>query len=83
MSGFDATHPRFLRPIDVARIRRNQNRIEVQRVLQIIRNVVVGAIVIVAAVWIYRHTQSNARFAVKQIEVLGAVHSSRADLDLQ
>ncbi len=80
MSGFDATHPRFLRPIDVARIRRNQNRIEVQRVLQIIRNVVVGAIVIVAAVWIYRHTQSNARFAVKQIEVVGAVHSSKADL---
>lgn len=81
MSGFDATHPRFLRPIDVARIRRNQNRIQVQRVLQIIRNVVLGAVVTVAAVWIYRHTQSNARFAVRHIEVTGAVHSAKADLE--
>ena len=81
MSGYDATHPRFLRPIDVARLRRNQNRIHVQRVLTIARNAVFAALLLVGGVWIYRHTQSDQRFAVKHIEVTGAKHTSREDLD--
>ena len=81
MSGFDATHPRFLRPIDVARLRRNQNRIHVQRVLGIIRNVVLFGVVALIALAIYRHTQSDARFAVRNIEVTGAVHTSQAELN--
>lgn len=80
MNGFDATQPRFLRPIDVARIRRNQNRIHVQRVLTIARNVVFTAVVVVSALWMYRHTQSNARFAVRTIEVSGATHTTKAEL---
>ena len=35
-----------------------------------------------AALWAYRHTQSNARFAVRTIEIDGAVHTPRAALDL-
>src|SRR5687768_15920288 len=77
----ESTHPRFLRPIDVARIRRNQNRIHVQRVLRIARNVTLALIAVVAGVWIYQRTQSDTRFAVKAIEVAGIVHSPRADLD--
>ena len=82
MSGFDSTHPRFLRPIDVARLRRNQNRIHVQRVLTVARNAALLALLVLFAVWIYRHTRSDARFAVQHIELLGAVHTTRADLDL-
>jgi cell division protein FtsQ len=33
-------------------------------------------------VWAYRHTQSNARFAVRTIEIDGAVHTPRQALDL-
>jgi cell division protein FtsQ len=82
MSSFDSTHPRFLRPIDVARIRRNQNRIHVQRVLGIARNVALGVLLVLLAIWLYRHARSHARFAVKNIEVIGAIHTTRTDLDL-
>ena len=81
MSGFDATHPRFLRPIDVARLRRNQNRIHVQRVLTVVRNVVLFAVVGLILLAIYRHTQSNSRFAVRNIEIAGAVHTSKTELN--
>ena len=79
-SGFDTTD-RFLRPIDVARIRRNANRIQVQKVLRIARNVAFGLVAVAAGTWIYRHTQSDGRFAVKSIEVVGAAHTSRGELD--
>src|SRR5687768_4303661 len=81
MSGMETTHPRFLRPIDVARIRRNQNRIHVQRVLRIARNVTLAVIAVVLGMLIYRRTQSDTRFAVKAIELAGVVHSPRVDLD--
>jgi cell division septal protein FtsQ len=80
MSSFDATD-RFLRPADVARIRRNQNRIQVQRLLVVARNVAFGILVLLAGAWIYRHTQSDKRFAVKTVEIAGAGHTSRAELD--
>ncbi len=80
MSSFDTTD-RFLRPIDVARIRRNRNRIQVQRVLRIARNTSFAILALLAGTWIYRHTQSDGRFAVKSIEIAGAVHTSGKDLD--
>jgi cell division septal protein FtsQ len=82
MTGFDSTHPRFLRPIDVARLRRNQNRIHVQRVVTIARNVALAGLLVLFGLWVYRHTRSDARFAVQHIELLGAVHTTRTDLDL-
>ena len=79
---FDTTASRFLRPPDVARLRRNQRRIQAQRFLKIARNVVLAAAAVVGAIWAYRHTQSNERFAVRTIEIDGAVHTSRRALDL-
>ena len=81
MSSMETTHPRFLRPIDVARIRRNQNRIHVQRVLRIGRNITLALLAVVAATWIYRRTQSDVRFAIRGVEVSGIVHSPRTELD--
>ncbi|HVS33434.1 MAG TPA: FtsQ-type POTRA domain-containing protein [Thermoanaerobaculia bacterium] len=82
MSGLDTTHPRFLRPIDVARIRRNQNRIQVQRVLHMARNTALTALAVLLAVWLYQGTRSDARFAVRNVEVLGTVRSSAEDVAL-
>ncbi len=78
---FDTTASRFLRPTDVARLRRNQRRIQVQRLLVILRTAGVAALLVAGAVWTWRHTQSNERFAVRSIEVDGAKHTPRATLD--
>jgi cell division protein FtsQ len=79
---FDTTASRFLRPPDVARLRRNQRRIQAQRLLILLRNTGLAAALVVGGVWAYRHTQSNARFAVRTIEVDGAVHTPRGALDV-
>ncbi|HEV7768809.1 MAG TPA: FtsQ-type POTRA domain-containing protein [Thermoanaerobaculia bacterium] len=79
---FDTTASRFLRPPDVTRLRRNQRRIQVHRLFIILRNVALVAAIIGGAVWAYRHTQSNERFAVRTIEIDGAVHTPRVALDL-
>lgn len=78
---FDTTASRFLRPADVSRLRRNQRRIQVQRLLVILRSAVVLAILVVAGMWIYRQTQSDERFAVRSIEIEGSVHTPRAAVD--
>lgn len=78
---FDTTASRFLRPTDLARLRRNNRRIQVGRLLVALRNVALIAIVAAAAFWAWRQTQSDARFAVRTIEVDGAVHTPRAALD--
>lgn len=82
MRGFDTTASRFLRPHDVARLRRNQRRIQAQRLLVVARMVALAAAVVAGGVWAWRHTQSGNRFAVQTIIVDGAVHTPRAALDL-
>jgi cell division protein FtsQ len=77
---FDTTASRFLRPADVARLRRNQRRIQAQWLLILLRNIGLAAAVVIGGVWAWRHTQSNARFAVRTIEVDGVVHADRAAL---
>ena len=79
---FDTTASRFLRPPDVTRLRRNQRRIQAQRLLILLRNIALAAALIAGAVWAYRHTQSDERFAVRTIEVVGAVHTPRGALDV-
>lgn len=78
---FDTTASRFLRPADVARLRRNQRRIQLQRLLVVARNVAVVAAAVTAGAWMWRHTQSDARFAVRGIEVEGAAHTPREAID--
>ena len=78
---FDTTASRFFRPSDPARLRRNQRRIQVQRLLVILRGVTLVAVVAIGAMAVYRHTQSNSRFAVRSIEVEGAVHTPRTSID--
>jgi cell division protein FtsQ len=71
---------RFLRPLDAGRVRRNQRRIQAQRILTAASKIVLAVGVIVAAALIWQHTQSDSRFAVKEIEITGAKHTPRAAL---
>ncbi len=81
MSARYDTTERFFRPADVAALRRNQRRIQIQRIILHGSRILVIAAVAGAALSIYQHTQSDARFALKTIEVSGAVHTPRAAVD--
>ncbi len=81
MNVFDSTEPRFFRPSDTDRVRRNYRSIQVQRLLEVLRTVVVILVVAVALTMLYRRTQSDARFAIRHVEIAGAQHSAGADLD--
>ncbi|MEA2417419.1 MAG: cell division protein FtsQ [Thermoanaerobaculia bacterium] len=80
-AGYDSTSPRFFRPTDVARLRRNQRRIQLQRIASIAGKVVVAGGIVIGLLLAYRHTQGDARFAVKAIEIAGATHTPRAAID--
>jgi cell division protein FtsQ len=80
-AGYDSTSPRFFRPTDVARLRRNQRRIQLQRFASIAGKVVVAGGIVMGLLLAYRHTQGDARFAVKAIEIAGATHTPRAAID--
>jgi len=81
MSANFETTQRFLRPVDVGRVRRNQRRIQAQRILGIASRIALALGVCALGLWIWRHTQSDARFSVKQIEVVGAKHTPRTALN--
>jgi hypothetical protein len=80
-AGYDSTSPRFFRPADVARIRRNQRRIQFQRMASIGGKAAVIIGLVAGSFLIYRQTQGDARFAVKTIEINGSTHTSRAAID--
>lgn len=77
----DGTAPRFFRPPDVARLRRNQRKIQIQRLLVVLRSAGLLVALVTGGVWVWRHTQSDARFAVRSIHVEGAVHTPRAAIE--
>jgi cell division protein FtsQ len=80
-AGYDSTSPRFFRPTDVARLRRNQRRIQLQRFASIAGKIVIAGGIVIGLLLAYRHTQGDARFAVKAIEIAGATHTPRAAID--
>jgi len=71
---------RFFRPPDVARLRRNQRRIQAQRIFVIAFNALIVAAIVIGSMWLWQRTQSDARFAVRTIEIAGAVHTPRPAL---
>jgi cell division protein FtsQ len=81
MSVFDQSGPRFFRPSDATPVRRNLRVIQMQRVLVVLRNAVFVLVLAAAGFWAYRQTQSDARFAVRHIEIAGAVHTQRAAIE--
>jgi cell division protein FtsQ len=81
VTAFDNTAPhRFFRPADAARVRRNLRQIQLQRVFGLLRTAVFVMLAGAGVYWAYRQTQSDARFAVRHIEVAGAVHVPAAAL---
>jgi cell division septal protein FtsQ len=77
---FESTN-RFLRPSDPSRTRRNQRQIQVQKLFIIAANVLLIAAVVLAIGWTFRWVRSNERFAVRTVEIAGATHTPRAELD--
>jgi cell division septal protein FtsQ len=77
---FESTN-RFLRPSDPARMRRNQRQIQVQKLFIVAANVLLVAAVVLAIGWTLRWVRSNERFAVRTVEIAGATHTPRAELD--
>ena len=80
-AGYDSTSPRFFRPADVARLRRNQRRIQLQRFASAAGKVIVTGGMLAGLLLAYQHTQGDARFAVKAIEIAGATHTPRTAID--
>ncbi|MEA2338024.1 MAG: cell division protein FtsQ [Thermoanaerobaculia bacterium] len=80
-AGYDSTSPRFFRPTDVARLRRNQRRIQLLRFASVAGKIAVVAGIGIGLLVAYRHTQGDARFAVKAIEIAGTTHTPRAAID--
>ena len=80
-AGYDSTSPRFFRPADVARIRRNQRRIQFLRWASIGGKAAIVIGIVAGSFLVYRQTQGDARFAVKTIEIAGTAHTSRAAID--
>lgn len=78
MSGFPASE-RFMRPVDV--VRRNQRQIQARKLLVGMANVLLIAGLVIGALWIYQRSQSDARFAIRTIEVTGSAHTSRPALE--
>lgn len=76
---FESTD-RFLRPTDVDRVRRNYRSIQVRQLLVVLRNAVLLLTALVALTMLYRRTQSDGRFAVRNLEISGAQHTTAADL---
>ena len=80
-ASYETTQQRFFRPADVARIRRNQRRIQILRMLRMVGRMFVAVALIAGALSLYRHTQSDSRFAVRTIQVVGATHTAQASID--
>jgi len=81
MSSSVESTQRFFRPPDAGRARRNYRQIQVRRLFAVARNLLIVAAIILGVLVAYRHTQSGAQFAVKNIEIDGATHTPRAALD--
>ena len=72
---------RFFRPTDVENIRRNYRGMQMRSLLRGARHAAVIVAVLVLLIIAYRRTQSDARFAIRNIEVTGGVHTPRAAVD--
>jgi cell division protein FtsQ len=76
-----AAPERFLRPADVDNLRRNYRAVQLRSFLRGLRSLAVLVAVIIGAIVVYQRTQSDARFAIRRVEVSGAVHTQRAALN--
>lgn len=62
---------RFMRPIDPTATRRNRHRIRAARVLMFLTNLVFFTALVAGGYWLLDRIQEDARFAIREIEVVG------------
>ena len=71
---------RFLRPSDVASLRRNHRQLQAQKILLIACNIVLVAVVGVAVYWLYGMTRTDRRFAIRTVEAVGTRFTTAKDI---
>lgn len=79
MSAIEST-PRFMRPSDLGRTRRNRRQLQARKILLIAANFVLAALIAVSCLWLYKRTQEDSRFAVRQVQLLGGSGPRSASL---
>lgn len=67
---------RFMRPSDLRAIRRNHRQVQVQRLLWIAANGVLALSLLLAGYWLFDRTQSDSRFSVRKIQIVGAQYTA-------
>ena len=75
------TTPRFMRPSDLGRTRRNRRQLQARKILLIAANIVLLAAVALSCLWLFRRTQEDLRFAVKDVQTVGESAPRKAALD--
>ena len=68
---------RFLRPANVAGLRRNQRRIRLGKAAHVVRNALLLAMLVAGGAGAWWQTHSSSQFAVRRVELSGVVHASR------
>jgi cell division septal protein FtsQ len=81
MSGTFEAAERFLRPSDPGRVRRNQRQIRARHLFVWLGNTLIAVTLLAGLAWGMQRARSDARFAVRHIEIVGAEHTPRGDLD--
>lgn len=72
---------RFLRPVELGSTPRNYRRLQARRLLMVAANALLLAALAIGAYWLWQKTRDDVRFAVRNVDVAGAVHVPRAELD--
>jgi cell division protein FtsQ len=72
----------FLRRNDPQPTRRNYRRVQVQRILAITSNILIAVVFLLAVGWLWQTTQRNERFAIREVQTVGADNTAETDLDL-
>lgn len=72
---------RFFRPPELGTTPRNLRRLQARRILVGLANLFLAVSLLAGAAWLWRKTQGDVRFAIRDIEVTGVVHAPRAAID--
>ena len=72
------TGDRFFRPMDVQVTRRNYRRVQARRLISVMANLLLLALLIIAAYWMWQKTQSDERFSIRDFRIAGARHTSES-----
>jgi cell division protein FtsQ len=72
---------RFFRPAELGTTPRNLRRLQAQRLLVGLANLLLVVALLLGGMWLWRKTQEDVRFAIRSIEISGIVHAPRGAIE--